>query len=138
LLSRHFVSNICADAGVPRKVLSEAALLKLERYCWPGNVRELYNILQRAVLCATGQKIPSSGVELEVQSANGGGTEPAVELQDFRRAKLRAIQRFESGYVRLMMEKHSGNVTRAAREAAKDRRAFGRLAKKYGDAGSSI
>jgi hypothetical protein len=30
-----------------------------------------------------------------------------------------------------MMEKNDGNVTRAAREAGKDRRAFGRLAKKY-------
>jgi hypothetical protein len=34
-----------------------------------------------------------------------------------------------------MMQKHDGNVTQAAREAGQDRRAFGRLAKKYGESG---
>jgi hypothetical protein len=29
------------------------------------------------------------------------------------------------------MERHDGNVTRAAREAGKERRSFGRLVKKY-------
>ncbi len=134
LLSRHFVDEISAAAGIPRKVLSEAALLKLERYRWPGNVRELYNILQRAVLSSMGQEIASSGVELEFDGANAGDAEPAFAPQDFRRAKLQAIQHFESGYVRQMMQKHAGNVTQAAREAVKDRRAFGRLAKKYGEA----
>jgi transcriptional regulator with GAF, ATPase, and Fis domain len=51
--------------------------------------------------------------------------------ETFRGAKLRAIQCFERDYVRQMMDKHQGNVTRAAHEAGKDRRAFGRLAKKY-------
>jgi len=31
-----------------------------------------------------------------------------------------------------LLRKHQGNVTRAAGEARKDRRAFGRLIKKYG------
>jgi two-component system response regulator GlrR len=133
LLSKSFVEEICADAGIPRKGLSEAALLKLERHDWPGNVRELYNILQRAVLCSTGQQIASPGVELEGCGEASGEVESAAELQDFRQAKLQAIQLFESGYVRRMMEKHAGNVTQAAREAIKDRRAFGRLVKKYGE-----
>ena len=30
-----------------------------------------------------------------------------------------------------MLDKHKGNVTHAAREAGKERRAFGRLVKKY-------
>jgi len=30
-----------------------------------------------------------------------------------------------------MLRKHVGNITHAAREAGKDRRAFGRLVKKY-------
>jgi transcriptional regulator with GAF, ATPase, and Fis domain len=57
---------------------------------------------------------------------------PEAASEKFRSAKLRAIQSFEREYVRHMMDKHEGNVTQAAREAGKDRRAFGRLAKKYG------
>lgn len=133
LLSRHFVDDICADARMPRRTLSHAAMLKLERHPWPGNVRELFNLLQRAVLCSVGTQIAASAIELE--AGDGAGGDPAEDPQDFRRAKMKAIESFESSYVRLMMKKHSGNVTQAAREAEKDRRAFGRLAKKYGGAG---
>jgi two-component system response regulator GlrR len=41
------------------------------------------------------------------------------------------VETFERAYVTRLIEKHAGNVTRAAREARKDRRAFGRLMKKY-------
>jgi transcriptional regulator with GAF, ATPase, and Fis domain len=49
----------------------------------------------------------------------------------FRAGRTRAIANFEADYVRRILEKHKGNVTQAAREAGKERRAFGRLAKKY-------
>jgi DNA-binding NtrC family response regulator len=95
-------------------------------------VRELYNTLQRAVLCSPGAQIAASLIEV-----NGSAYCFETALDDtvsevFRNAKLRAIQCFERDYVRRIMDKHSGNVTHAAREAGKDRRAFGRLAKKYG------
>jgi DNA-binding NtrC family response regulator len=132
LLSRHFIEQICRSSNIPRKVLSHAAERKLGQYDWPGNVRELYNTLQRAVLCSPGAQIAASLIEV-----NGSAYCFETALDDtvsevFRNAKLRAIQCFERDYVRRIMDKHSGNVTHAAREAGKDRRAFGRLAKKYG------
>jgi DNA-binding NtrC family response regulator len=126
LLSRHFIEELCKTAGVPKKVLSLAAANRLERYEWPGNVRELYNAMQRAVLYSPGTQISASVVDLNSSSGASG-----IISQDFRSAKLSAIQNFERDYVQQMMEKNDGNVTRAAREAGKDRRAFGRLAKKY-------
>jgi len=126
LLSRHFIEDICKAAGVSKKVLSLAAAHKLELHDWPGNVRELYNILQRAVLCSPGTQISSSTLDLNPPPDPRG-----IALHDFRSAKLHAIQSFERDYVKQILEKHEGNVTRAAREAGKDRRAFGRLAKKY-------
>jgi DNA-binding NtrC family response regulator len=47
------------------------------------------------------------------------------------------VEAFEKSYVSRLIEKHGGNVTRAAREAQKDRRAFGRLLKKHGIRGGS-
>jgi DNA-binding NtrC family response regulator len=126
LLSRHFVEDICKAAGVPKKVLSLAAMHKLEQHEWPGNVRELYNAIHRAVLFSPGPQIAASAVELNPCAHSG-----KVICPDFRSAKLNAIEVFERDYVRQMLEKHAGNVTQAAREAGKDRRAFGRLAKKY-------
>ncbi|HEX8712526.1 MAG TPA: sigma-54 dependent transcriptional regulator [Terracidiphilus sp.] len=136
LLSRHFIQEICRGAGVPRKMISQAAACKMLQYEWPGNIRELYNILQRAVLCSPGPQIAAAAIDL------GGSPESQIDPisgtthEKFRSAKLHAIQCFERDYVRQMMNKHAGNVTRAALEAGKDRRAFGRLAKKYSIRGS--
>jgi ActR/RegA family two-component response regulator len=52
-------------------------------------------------------------------------------LCDFRSGRTLAIEKFEAEYVRRLLARHNGNVTRAAREAGKERRAFGRLVKKY-------
>lgn len=127
LLSRHFIEDICRSSAIPRKILSLAASNRLERYDWPGNVRELYNVIQRAVLFSPGAQIPASAVDLNAAPDAGD-----IPDQEFRKAKLKAIENFERTYVKQILGKHDGNVTRAAREAGKDRRALGRLAKKYG------
>jgi DNA-binding NtrC family response regulator len=137
VLCRHFIDEICRSANIPRKVLSQAAAHKLEQYAWPGNIRELYNTVQRAVLCSRGLQIAASVID--VGFAPDAPERSAREAigEKFRSAKLRAIQCFERDYVKQMMDKHEGNVTQAAREAGKDRRAFGRLAKKYQIPGAS-
>ncbi|MGB9146823.1 MAG: helix-turn-helix domain-containing protein, partial [Acidobacteriaceae bacterium] len=66
--------------------------------------------------------------QAELAPGNGG----AVSSESFRVGKRRAIESFEKAYVQALLEAYRGNMTRAAREAGKDRRAFGRLAKKYG------
>jgi DNA-binding NtrC family response regulator len=55
----------------------------------------------------------------------------AAAAASFQDAKQRSIQEFEREYVLDLMNKHGGNITHAAREAGKDRRAFGRLVAKY-------
>ena len=42
-----------------------------------------------------------------------------------------AMAEFEKAYVTEALRVHDGNITRAAAAAGKDRRAFGRLVKKY-------
>lgn len=140
-LARHFIDEICGRDRISRKSLSPSSIRKLEAHNWPGNVRELYNAIQRAVLCSAGSEIVPSHLDL------GGfgqpwGADPEQSLvndsnaENFRSGKLRAIEQFERDYVQRLLEKHDGNITHAAAEAKKDRRAFGRLAKKYGLGGS--
>jgi DNA-binding NtrC family response regulator len=137
LLSRHFIGEISRSFSVPRKVLSQAAAHKLGQYDWPGNVRELHNTLQRAMLCSPGAQIAASAIDVGSASAWPLGGMRDTISEKFRVAKLHAVQCFEREYIRGMIDKHSGNLTQAAREAGKDRRAFGRLAKKYGFASSA-
>jgi DNA-binding NtrC family response regulator len=126
LLARHFLESCCAAGGARRKSFSPATLRILEMYSWPGNVRELYNVVQRAVVFCSGRQILPSHISLSTPAQV-----PSHRVSSFRHARKEAIESFEQHYVREMLRKHRGNVTRAAFEAGKDRRAFGRLVKKY-------
>ena len=129
MIAEHFVRVLCDEAGVPRKTLAPAAIDRLSCGDWPGNVRELFNVLQQAVVFADGTievehlALPALPGELPPQAG-----QPVL---GFREARARALEAFERAYVENLLRKHNGNVTRSAREAQKDRRAFGRLLKRY-------
>ena len=127
LLARHFLRVQCSPTGSIRKSFTAASVRKLESYDWPGNVRELFNVVQRATLFAEGQHILPDHISLPVPDPSDESSD-----NDFRRQRARAIEVFEKNYVEQMLRKHKGSVTRAALQAGKDRRAFGRLKKKYG------
>ncbi|HEY4086590.1 MAG TPA: sigma-54 dependent transcriptional regulator [Bryobacteraceae bacterium] len=125
ILARRFAADLCDANSIERRSFSSAAIRKLELHHWPGNVRELYNIVHRAVLISPGREILPAHIEL------AGGDSFPEEPVGFHHGRLCAIEAFEADYVRRLMERHNGNVTRAAREAGKERRSFGRLVKKY-------
>lgn len=125
VLARHFVESLSRRAGTVRKTLSPSALRRLSQYEWPGNVRELLNVIQRAFALTDGTSIPSS------QIAVPEAPDASDETIRFGEARARALGEFERSYLRRLMQRHGGNITRAAREAGKDRRALGRLIKKH-------
>jgi two-component system, NtrC family, response regulator GlrR len=49
----------------------------------------------------------------------------------FRKAKAQVIEQFERTYLMNLLSVHGGNITRAAKQAGKERRAFTRLLQKY-------
>lgn len=146
LLADHFVRLLCDEAGIPRKTLAPAALDRLSAAEWPGNVRELFNVMQQAVVFAEGRTIASQHLALLDDAVPSDGGIPAAHLAvahadthaaadaaqgGFREARARAVEAFERAYVENLLRKHHGNVTHSAREAKTDRRAFGRLMKRY-------
>jgi two-component system response regulator GlrR len=123
LLANHFLQKFGNEPSSTRRMtLSRAALGKLRSYSWPGNVRELANIIQRAVWTGNGSQILPDEIHLTVSSNLANR---------FRDARQRVVASFERSYIEQLLRKHAGNVTRAAQEAGKERRAFGRLLKKY-------
>jgi DNA-binding NtrC family response regulator len=126
LLAEHFLDLCCAETGGPRKTISPSALRMLGRLRWPGNVRELYNAIRRAVLLSDGPRLLCQHFfQLEASNLS------EVPIS-FRDARQEALNIFERDYVEQLWRRHGGNITRAAREAKKDRRAFGRLVKRLG------
>jgi transcriptional regulator with GAF, ATPase, and Fis domain len=73
----------------------------------------------------------ADGDELVVATAEPAcGTRAAAA--SYAVAKAAAMADFDRRFLRDLLTRASGNITRAAAEAGKDRRAFGRLVKKYG------
>ena len=52
-----FIDEFSKSFGKTISSLSQKALAELQRYPWPGNVRELRNVIERAVILATGSQL---------------------------------------------------------------------------------
>jgi DNA-binding NtrC family response regulator len=126
LLARHFLSVLCSESGSGTKTLAASTLERLSGMDWPGNVRELANVILRAFVFAKGAQILPAHIQAPA-TAESASRSPEC----FRAARVRAIESFEMEYVRETLRRHKGNITQAARQAGKDRRAFGRLVKRY-------
>lgn len=126
LLAAHFLEERRASTDSAPGSFSMAALRLLALYDWPGNVRELANVVHRATVACDGAQILPCHIARP-------HSQPAVEPTGsrFRAARAAAVEAFERHYVEELLRNHRGNITRAAAEAQKDRRAFGRLVKKY-------
>jgi len=116
--------------------LTPEELAPLRAHDFPGNVRELVRHLEQsfAVDPRAGGGSSSGAAE---RPAEPGESPPAAEPADysgvpFKEAKERLVDAFERQYVADLLERHDGNVSRAASEAGLDRNYLSRLAKKHG------
>lgn len=126
LLASRFLAERRGAAEASARSFSAAALCTLMLHDWPGNVRELHNVVQRAAVVCEGKQIQARHISLARPSGlSESGAQP------FRHARAAAVTAFERRYIENLLRKHGGNVTRAAREAQKDRRVLGRLIRKH-------
>jgi PAS domain S-box-containing protein len=93
LLARFLVDKFAARIGNAGKVISQEAMRRLVAYSWPGNIRELENVLERAVILATG---PTLDVEIggEIPTNSPVVSDPAhCSLDAMQRAHITAVLR---------------------------------------------
>lgn len=64
-LAEHFLAKFCIENHKSNMSLSASAKKKLKSYNWPGNIRELGNIIERAVVLSTQEKIEEDHILLE-------------------------------------------------------------------------
>jgi transcriptional regulator with GAF, ATPase, and Fis domain len=64
-LAWEFVDEFSKTFGKPIESISKESMRQLQQYQWPGNVRELRNVIERAMILATGPcltvSLPESG-----------------------------------------------------------------------------
>ncbi len=130
-LIEHFLHKYAGKFKEPIPQLTPEAKQALEIAEWPGNVRQLQNLCQRLVIQFPGRAI---GVDdLEVRETACVVDTPVLgdETAPFQEQKAEVIRRFEVNYLRRLLNRSHGNVSRAARSAGKHRRALSELLRKH-------
>lgn len=122
LLASHF-SKIYAEKYLrPNLQLDSKAVDKLMHHHFPGNVRELQYTIERAVIMSDGNMMqPNDLIFSPIEAAHYVTDEP----EDL---KLSAI---EKNTILRVIEKHQGNITKAAKELGLTRTALYRRLTKY-------
>jgi DNA-binding NtrC family response regulator len=89
LLSEHFLrsSTICSEKSKKIACLTKLALEALQKHDWPGNVRELRNVIERAILLETTDKIGLSSIVIEPDLDESSKDCPTCNAKDFSLAK---------------------------------------------------
>ena len=105
-LIQYFVKQYAAKHGRKVERVSPAALRLLQAYEFPGNARELANIIERAVIVASGKSIEEQDLP--------SGVSAAVNAQRQKEKPL-SLAQMEAAYISQMLATTRGNKTECAR-----------------------
>ena len=107
-LCQNFLDSYSREMNKNVQTIDDETIKALQKYNWPGNVRELRNVVERMVVLSH-DGIPDLDSLPEEIRELPAGDKPEEAL----RTQMKA---FEKDYIVKIMNKHSGNVAKAAEE----------------------
>ena len=122
LLTEHFISQYCTKYRKPNKKLGSGTLKKLKAYHWPGNIRELQHAIERAIIMSDENQLTPEDFLLSSRN-----NEPASVKDDSFN-----LEEVEKSVVQMALDKHAGNISKAAKELGLTRAALYRRLEKHG------
>lgn len=122
LLADHFVKVYCEKYRKPPKKLAPSTYKKMAKYSWPGNIRELQHAIERAIIMSEGNVLMPDDFFFLVQKADNQ-TETADNLN---------LDEVEKNVILRAINKHSGNISKAAKELGLTRASLYRRLEKHG------
>jgi DNA-binding NtrC family response regulator len=134
LLVEYFLGRAARDLRTQARAIEPAALEKLTRYPFPGNVRELKNLIERACILATGDRIRAEDFLLGTGDATAD-SEPARAWLDSlpQRVDLRAtLEEIERELIVRALLASEGVQAEAARALGVSRSDLAYKMRKYG------
>jgi DNA-binding NtrC family response regulator len=121
LLVKYFMDIYGKKYKKPKMRIDQNTIAKLKRYHWPGNIRELQHAIERAMILADGNKLTPDDFLLQTSKSVSSDDDDILDISEMeKRLILKAL------------DKHNGNVTRAAKDLGLDRLALYRRLQKYG------
>jgi len=123
LLARHFARIYANKYLKPNIQFHSSALEKLQQYPFPGNVRELQYTIERAIIMSDTETIDSPDLlfsPIESSSITDVGEDEVLKLSTM-----------EKNTIMKVIDKHNGNISKAAKELGLTRTALYRRLSKY-------
>ena len=122
LLANHFMRNYCKKYNKNLKTFSPQALTKLEQYRWPGNIRELQHMIERVVIMSESEILQPNDFYFTSQDIK----DDSLSFNNYH------LDDVEKMLIIKVISKHSGNLTKAAKELGLTRASLYRRLEKYG------
>jgi two-component system, NtrC family, nitrogen regulation response regulator NtrX len=129
----HFMDQLSAANGIPKRKIGEDALAVLQAHDWPGNVRQLRNNVERLMIMTGGDDVISAEM---LPSDIGSGIPPlpagagGEKLLTLPLREAREI--FEREYLMAQISRLGGNISRTAEFIGMERSALHRKLKSLG------
>ncbi|GAB2960629.1 sigma-54 dependent transcriptional regulator [Hymenobacter coalescens] len=124
LLARHFAAVYAARNRRSTPDFESAALQKLRQHSWPGNVRELQHAVERAIILSEGDVLRPQDFRFSAMETPAAPT-PALPEGPLQLSEV------EKSTILRVIERHNGNITKAAKELGLTRTALYRRLEKH-------
>jgi two-component system response regulator AtoC len=126
VLSAYFLNELSQSCNKHLSGFSEAAMQRLMDYDWPGNVRELRNVVERAVILASGSTVDEECLVIS----------PAARADEGRRdrfaVRVGSIEEMERRLISKVLDETDWHKTRSAEILGINRTTLWQKIKRYG------
>jgi len=140
LLVDHFLEQVALANGKSVRKIAEDAMASLQAFDWTGNVRQLKNVIERIIIMApdsSAAEITSDELPREIREGASDllstGPVDTIMTTPLREAR----EAFEREYLRVQINRFSGNISRTASFIGMERSALHRKLKSLGLTGAN-
>jgi len=124
LLAKHFLKVYSKKYQKSSMKFAKETLTKLNNYHWPGNIRELRHAVERAIILADGNILQPDDFLFQENTQESAAEKLNVDSFNLEEVERQAINK--------ALNKHKGNVSKAADELGITRQSLYRRMEKHG------
>lgn len=122
LLAGHFVNDYCKKYRKTSKTLSASGIKRLQKYSWPGNIRELQHAIERAVIMSEEDTLSPEDFFFLANNPSSND----IQVDNYN------LEEIEKNIIQKAINKHNGNISKAAKELGLTRASLYRRLEKHG------
>ena len=128
LISNFFIDELSEKQGLPKRKLSQKAVVHLQSRNWPGNIRQLRNVLERSLILGS-QSGEISIAELQTKEIIKSDNSVEMDGNMLGLPLREARELFEKDYLVAQINRFGGNISKTSQFVGMERSALHRKLK---------